>query len=110
MITNIKDKVNLSKFTIAISLIMLIAVVVLAVVIHETVSASVMQPQSGIDLSGQFDSGTPEGVWSDCRTELGIATRTRPSAPSTNTRYPYGRTARTFGCWTPMIGTCTRTN
>ena len=32
---------------------------------HDTVSGSVMKPQSDIDLSGQFDSGTPEGVWSD---------------------------------------------
>ena len=65
MTTNIKDKFNHSKTKIVISLITLIAVVVLAAVIHETVSASVMQPQSGIDLSGQMNSGRPEGVWSD---------------------------------------------
>lgn len=65
VITNIKDKVHHSKSTIAISLTTLIAVVALAILIHETVSASVMQPQSDIDLSGQFGSGTPEGVWSD---------------------------------------------
>ena len=65
MTTNIKDKFNHSKFTIAISLTTLIAVVVLVLVIHGTVSASVVQLRSGIDLSGQMASGRPEGVWSD---------------------------------------------
>ena len=65
MITKIKDDFKLRKLTIAISLTTLIAVAVLAVVVHETVSASVMKPESGIDLSGQIGSGTPEGVWSN---------------------------------------------
>ncbi len=65
MITNIKDNFKLRKLTIAISLTTLIAVAVLAVVVHETVSASVMQPDRDIDLSTQFGSGTPEGVWSN---------------------------------------------
>ena len=65
MLTDIKEQVNHSKRTIAISLTALIAVLVLTIAIHDTVSASVMQPDGGIDLSGQFGSGTPEGVWSD---------------------------------------------
>ena len=65
VITNIKDKFKHSKSTIATSLTALIAIAVFTVAIHDTVSASVMQPDGGIDLSGQFGSGTPEGVWSD---------------------------------------------
>ena len=65
VITNIKDKFKPSKSTIATSLTTLIAIAVFAVAIHGTVGASVMRPDGGIDLSGQFGSGTPEGVWSD---------------------------------------------
>ena len=65
MFTKTKHEVKRSKSTIAIALTTLITVAVLAVVVHETVSASVMRPEAGIDLSGQIGSGTPEGVWSN---------------------------------------------
>ena len=65
MITHIRDNAKFSKITISISLITLIAITLLIVGSHDKVSASVMQPDRDIDLSSEFGSGTPEGVWSD---------------------------------------------
>jgi len=62
---NIKHHAVLFKITFAVPLTTLIAIILLFLGSHDTVSASAMAPHSEIDLSAQFGSGTPEGVWSD---------------------------------------------
>ncbi len=53
------------KTILAIPLTILIAIIALFLGNHDIVSGSVLRPESGIDLSGQIGSGTPEGVWSN---------------------------------------------
>ena len=65
MFTSVLHHAIYSKIRLAIPLTTLIAVIALFLVNQDTVSGSVMKPQSEIDLSGQIGSGTPEGVWSD---------------------------------------------
>ena len=65
MFNSIKHHAIHSKIKFAIPLSALIAIILLFLGSHDTVNGSVMKPQSDIDLSAQFSSGTPEGVWSD---------------------------------------------